>query len=125
MVAAVVVCGGWSVYRCVEERSLLRVHHALMSSLTAGDFAQAYALTTRPYRAGHTIEAFRSAFAGLAREGYERTASPAVISFGPASAEVYAYEDPGLFRSLNGPSFFYMKEDGAWRFTGERAHYMD
>lgn len=96
-----------------------------MTLLVAGDFAQAYGLTTNEYRMSHTAEEFQSTFGHFKGDSLYSPRSPTVISFGFNSAEVYAYDDPGLFELLNGPSFFYRKEQGQWRFTGEQSNYLD
>ena len=125
VVGASLLYAGWSAYRRVGEASLLRTHSELMALLVAGDFEQAYRLTTGEYRARHTVGEFRAAFGHYRGESHYLPRSPTVISFGLFSAEVYAYEDPGLFQFLNGPSFYYRREGGRWRFTGEGAHYLD
>ena len=119
------LCIGWTAYRRVEEESLLRAHSGLMRLLVAGDFEQAYRLTTDEYRAAHTVGEFQSTFRHYKEDKPCLTQSPTVLSLGFFSAEVYAYEAPGILELLNGPSFFYRKERGQWRFTGETAHYLD
>ena len=119
------LCVGWTAYRRAEEESLLRAHSGLMRLLVAGDFEQAYHLTTDEYRAAHTAGEFRSTFRHHEGDTRYSPNSPTVLSLGFFSAEVYAYEVPGFFEFLNGPSFFYRKERGQWRFTGEGAHYLD
>ncbi len=96
-----------------------------MTLFVAGDFQQAYRVTTNEYRASHTAEEFQSTFSHFKGDLLYLSSSPTVISFGFNSAEVYAHEDSGFFELLNGPSFFYRKEQGQWRFTGEQSHYLD
>ena len=119
------LCIGWTAYRRVEEESLLRTHSGLMALLVAGDYERAYRLTTDEYRAAHTVGEFQSIFRDYEGDKSYLTQSPTVLSLGFFSAEVYAYEVRSLFEFLNGPSFFYRKERGHWRFTGRAAHYLD
>ena len=118
------LCFGWTAYRRAEEQSLLRTHSGLMALLVAGDYERAYRLTTDEYRAAHTVGEFQSVFRHYEGENY-LTRSSTVLSLGLGSAEVYADEVRSLVEFLDGPSFFYRKERGQWRFTGEVAHYMD
>lgn len=119
------LCFGWTAYRRAEEQSVLRTHSGLLALLVAGDYERAYRLTTDEYRAAHTVGEFQARFRHYEGEKHYLKRSPTVLSLGLRSAEVYADEVRSLIEFLNGPSFFYRKERGQWRFTGEVAHYMD
>lgn len=121
------LCLGWTAYRRAEEESLLRTHSGLMRLLVAGDFEQAYRLTTDEYQSEHTVGEFQSDFRHYQGNNSvpHVSHSSTVLSLGPFSAEVYTGEVRSLFEFLNGPSFFYRKERGQWRFTGETALYLD
>jgi hypothetical protein len=122
----VLICTGWQGYRSVAEEPLLGTHSNVTKLLFQGDFDQAYELTTEKYRENHDPERFRSDFLGCkGHPMFAPTAHVEVISFGFSSAEVYFGNDAGFFELLNGNSFFYTKENGEWRFTGRREHYLD
>lgn len=94
-------------------------------TLVKGDSQQAYGLTTNEYRAHHTLREFEQDFADIKDDEQFLAKDPSVLSFSLKSAEIYAWRDPGWFALLNGPSFFYRKEDGHWRFTGKTELYLD
>jgi hypothetical protein len=97
-----------------------------MKCLAAGHSEHAYTLTTSDYRANHTLQEFTMSFAYIKGQSVGDVKEPFVISccaFG--RAEIHAWEDPGWFQFLNGPSFYYRKENGQWRFTGETDYSMD
>jgi hypothetical protein len=97
-----------------------------MKFLAEGDSAQAYALTTSNYRANHSLQEFEKSFGYIKGMKVAEVKEPLVLSCcSLGTAEIYVWENPGWFEFLNGPIFYYGKEDGQWRFTGETAYSMD
>jgi len=118
--------GSCYIYGTLEQKHVLQTHFLLMKFLAAGDGERAYSLTTSDYRANHTLQEFQTEFVYYKGQSISDVKDPLVLSccsFG--TAEIYAWESPGMFEFLNGPSFHYRKENGQWRFTGETNHYLD
>jgi hypothetical protein len=96
-----------------------------MTLLVEGESEKAYRLTTNDYRANHTLQDFQTKFADIKGDKLFLAKDPSILSCSLNSAEIYAWHEPGFFELLNGPSFFYRKEEGQWRFTGETKLYLD
>lgn len=126
VVVLVALLSGCYVHREVQKRNVLRTHFRVMELLVAGDAEQAYQLTTNKYRAENSLKQFQEDFAHLKGDNLYLTKEPTIISCSFGSAEIFAWpHGGGMFEFFNGPSFYYRKENGEWRFTGEGSHYLD
>ena len=97
-----------------------------MELLVAGDSEQAYRLTTNEYQASKSLRQFQEDFRHIKGDNLYLTKEPVILSCYAGYAEIFAWQHTGgLFDFLNGPSFYYRKEGGEWRFTGEGSHYLD
>lgn len=114
------------VHREFEKRDVLKTHLRLMELLVAGKTEEAFQLTTSDYRAANSLSGFQAEFAHVKGDKLYLTKEARVLSCYAGSAEIFAWPHTGgMFDFLNGPSFYYRKENGEWRFTGEGSHYLD
>jgi hypothetical protein len=114
------------VHREVQKKNVLRAHLRLMELLVAGNNEEAYGLTTSDYRAAHSLREFQEDFAYIKNDNLYMTKEPTILSCYFGSAEIFAWpHGGGWLEFFNGPSFYYRKEKGEWRFTGETSHYLD
>jgi hypothetical protein len=125
ILGVVLLVGGFVIYREIEKRSVLKTHSQLMALLVEGKNEEAYRLTTRDYQTRHSLQEFAADLADLKNDRLYLTPEPTILSCYFGSAEIFAWRHEGMFEFLNGPSFYYRKEDGQWRFTGETSHYLD
>ena len=126
IVAVVALLSSCYVRREFDKKAVLKTHFRVMELLVAGKSEEAYGLTTNDYRATHSLREFQEDFADLKNDKLYLTKEPTIISCSFGSAEIFAWpHGGGMFEFLNGPSFYYRKENGEWRFTGEGDHYLD
>jgi hypothetical protein len=126
VVAFVALASSCYVRREFDKKAVLKTHFQVMELLVAGKSEEAYGLTTNNYRSTHSLSEFQKDFADLKGDKLYLTKEPIVLSCYLGSAEIFAYPHTGgMFDFLNGPSFYYRKENGQWRFTAEGNHYLD
>jgi hypothetical protein len=117
---------GWRTYVARESVVVLRTYHQLMSLLEAGDFDQAYPLTTDKYRAEHSLEEFSREFSHHSIPGNQpHDPNASVNSLFLFEAEIYEHAAPGFLDLLSGKCFVFRRERGEWRFTGKVNQYLD
>ena len=125
-IVLVVLFASCYVHREFEKRDVLKTHLRVMELLVAGKTEDAYQLTTSAYRAANSLSQFQEEFAYLKGDKLYLTKEATILSCYAGSAEIFAWPHTGgMFAFLNGPSFYYRKENGEWRFTGEGSHYLD
>ena len=126
VVAVIALGSSCYVRREFEKKAVLKTHFRVMELLVSGRTEEAYGLTTSDYRSTHSLREFQEDFANLKDDKLYLTKQPIILSCSFGSAEIFAYPHTGgMFDFLNGPSLFYRKENGEWRFTGEGNHYLD
>ena len=126
IVALAALISGCYVHREFEKRTVLKTHFRVMELLVAGNSEEAYQLTTSEYRSAHSLRQFQEEFAHVRNDNLYLTKEPVILSCYAGSAEIFAWPHTGgMFDFLNGPSFYYRKENGEWRFTGDGSHYLD
>ena len=126
VVVLTALLAGCYVHREFEKKALLKTHLRVMELLVAGNSDEAYQFMTSEYRAGHSLREFQEDFADLKGDKLYLTKEPTILSCYAGSAEIFAWPHyGGMFEFLNGPSFYYRKENGEWRLTGEGNHYLD
>ena len=126
VVAVVALATSCYVRREFDKKAVLKTHFRVMELLVAGNSEEAYQLTTTQYRASHSLREFQEEFRDLKGDKLYLTKDPLVLSCSFGAAEIFAYPHTGgMFDFLNGPSFYYRKENGEWRFTGEGSTYLD
>jgi hypothetical protein len=126
VVAVVALLSSCYVRREFDKKAVLKTHFLVMELLVAGKSEEAYGLTTNDYRATHSLREFHDDFAHVKNDPLYLTKTPTILSCSFGSAEIFAWPHTGgMFEFLNGPSFYYRKENGEWRFTGDGSHYLD
>jgi hypothetical protein len=126
IVVVAVLVSSCYIHREFEKKAVLKTHFRVMELLVAGNGEEAYKLTTNDYRADHSLGQFQEDFAYLKNDKLYLAKEPTILSCFAGSAEIFAWgHTGGMFDFLNGPSFYYRKERGEWRFTGEGNHYLD
>lgn len=120
LVIAVCLCVGGYADSASETKRTLEIrsaHLALVHDVAAGDFSNAFALTTPDFRQSHSVEAFAQSITNgwmfLGVPSFEYPTSTTV-----SNATRFWPTTFGLLRRTGGFFYDYQQVDGKWLFTG-------
>ena len=121
--ALVAGAAAWSFRGRADVRAIAARYTYWHSALSERRFADAYAVMSTGYRAGHSMEQFAADFEEFG-DAFGRLEPGCNVRVHGSHARLYPFEADWL-ELWNGPDFEWVKTDGEWFLTGEYDWFLD